>query len=159
MTVEMHEALTTQVSFLDVLWQGFAANSAQQYFEALLQAISNGAAILVDAGAVFERYVDAVEQEAALIASLLRNLYDALVFAAVACIIGTASIETVVGGIAGYGSAAVALAFAFERLWKVREALANIETVVSIVDTLINVGAPLAEFTVEVPIPEMVDAP
>ena len=159
MTTDMRDNLTLQVTYLDTLWQGFAANSAQQYFEALLTAISNGAEIITGAAGVFGRYLDGIEQMAQLVAELLRNLWDAIFWAAVACAIGTGTIETVVGGIAGYGSAAVLLAWAFDRLWKVREALATLESIAGLVDALVDVNAPLAAFTVEVPIPQMVDAP
>jgi hypothetical protein len=156
---EMHEFLSLQVGYLDVLWQGVAANSAQLYFERLLSALDQAAGLLSDAAAIFRRYTEGVDHAATLIAGQLHSFCDAVIFAAVATALGTATIETAVGGVIGYSAAGLALLHCYVQLYKVRETLQNLGTLADIVVTLVDINAPLALFTVSVPVPTMEDAP
>lgn len=156
---EMRGSLASAVAYLDVLWQGFAANSAQQYFAALLSALEDGAALITDAEGVFRTYVEGIENAAELIAGQIHGFVDAVIFAAVAAALGTATIETAVGGIIGYSAAGLALLRAYMLLYEVRGTLQNIQTIAETIETLADINAPLALFTVTVPVPQMEDAP
>lgn len=156
---EMHQYLTLQVGYLDILWQGFAANSAQLYFQDLLSALDEAAGLLSDAAAVFRRYTEGVENAAAIITDQMHSLADAVIFAAIAAALGTATIETAVGGAIGYSAAGLALLRCYVILSEVRGTLQNLVTLADIVVTLADVNAPLELFTVNVPIPAMEDAP
>lgn len=159
MTAEMHSSLTSAAAYLEYSWQGFAADSAQKYFADLLAALSSANTAIAEAERAFTTYVQGVVQKAEATAGLMFQLGDALIVAAAGAAFGTVTLETVVGAVGGYGTAAGALAFAAWKVYEIRDILQKVELAYTVVEGLVNTSTTLTDFTTTIPVPEMVEAP
>lgn len=156
---DMHGNLTSASAYINELWQGVAATSAQKYFAALLEAISEAQQAMSTAGDAFSSYCTGVVQQADAIEGLLHTFTNLVIAAAVAAALGTATIETVVGGILGYGTAGAALLGIYLTLYDIRGKLQDIELLYDILVALGNTYTTLTDFTTKIPVPTMVEAP
>jgi hypothetical protein len=158
MAMEMHDGLKSAASALAMYWQGFAANSAQAYLAALLDAINTAADELTTAGESFQSYCDGVEAAAEAIGGQMHAFLDAVIFAAVAAGLGTATIETAVGGAIGYSAAGLALLRAYMVLYEVRDTLQQVEDLIGVLDAIAATTQELGDFVSTIPVPTMEDA-
>jgi uncharacterized protein YukE len=156
MLEEMAGALKSSVGALDTYWQGHAANSAQAYFSDLLKAIGDTAQNLKSAQNALKQYSAGIEQLAALLTGQLEGLYNTAIFACIAAIVGTATIETGVGPLAGYGLSGVALLRLFFQVKEIRDTILSIQDLYVVLDTIDKLSTSMAAVTSSIRIPEMV---
>ncbi|WP_159500951.1 hypothetical protein [Microbacterium sp. 18062] len=152
---DMRGHLSSAVAYAGVQWQGYASNSAQAYFEDLLNALSDAQLALADAGVVFSDYCTGVIQSADEIAGAIYGLYDAVLIAAAGAAFGTGTAWTGGGAVAGYGTAGVSLLWAFKKLSDVNDILQNLSSLYSILEALGNLSGDLSNFAATLPVPAM----
>lgn len=152
---DMRGHLASAAAYAGVQWQGYASNSAQAYFDDLLNALSDAQVALADAGTVFSDYCTGIIQSADEIAGAIYGLYDAVLVAAAGAAFGTGTVWTGGGGIIGYGTAGVSLLWAFKKLADVNDVLQNISSLYSILDALDNLTGDLSNFAATLPVPSM----
>lgn len=159
MVTEMHDSLSHSAFALGQYWKGYAAESAQEYFDALTTALSHAGKLFTDLGRRFREYCEGVEKEAESIAGMLSALLDLVIVAAIAAIVGTAGSETVVVGVAGWGTTGACLLAAAKKLYDINGVLQNIKLFAEAADSLALAHTPLDDFTSTITVPSMVDAP
>lgn len=152
---DMRGHLGSAASFIKVAWQGYAASSAQDYFDRLSAVLGNAVQEFQDAGDAFASYADGVEGTAEAVSSALYGLLDSILIAAVAAGLGTATIETVVGGILGWGAAGVALLNAGRLVAEVNDQLQFLNDLGNILGSISNLSSDLSDFSSELPVPAM----
>ena len=158
MLEEMRGSLSSSMGAIETSWQGFAANSAQAYFADLLDAIDDAQTAFSDAGEAFDNYCDGVEQAADLIESQLHSLADLIIFAAIAAAAGTVTVETVIGGVVGWGAAGLAIWRAYYLVKETRDTMDDITTLITFLDTIGDLSSDLSDFTSKITIPQMVES-
>lgn len=145
--------------YLAYSWQGFAHDSADKYLTDLVEALTSAHSAITEAHRAFELYAKGIVQKAEAIAGLMFKLGDALIVAAAAGAFGTVTLETVVGAVGGYGTMAGALAFAAWKIYEIRGILQDVELAATAIEGLANGNTALIDFTTNIPVPEMVEAP
>lgn len=152
---DMHGHLSSAVAYVGVQWQGYASNSAQAYFEDLLNALSDAQSALDDAGTVFSDYCTGVIQSADQVAGAVYGFYDAVLIAAAGAAFGTSTAWSGGGGVAGYGTAGVSLLWALKKLADVNGILQDLSSLYSILEALGNLSGDLSNFAATMPVPTM----
>ena len=159
MVDEMRGSLGSSVGYLAVLWQGFAATSAQKYFTELLAALDTAKTVISDAAQAFEDYLTGIVQQADAIEGLVNALTDMVVIAAGAAAVGASTWWTGVGGIGGFGTSGGALLIAAGIVWDIRGKIQDLQLLYDILVSLENTYTTLSDFTASMPIPTLEDAP
>ena len=159
MVDEMRGSLGSSVGYLGVLWQGFAATSAQKYFTEFLAALDTAKTVLSDASQAFADYLTGMVQQAEAIEGLINTMTDAVIIAAAAAALGAGTWWSGVGGVVGFGSSGISLAVAAKAVWDIRGKLQELELLYDILVSLENSYTTLSDFTTSMPVPTLEDAP
>jgi hypothetical protein len=91
---------------LDGSWDGNAGDAAFTYFTALATAISGQQTALRTAGNGYHQAARGAWQLSSQLGNLLQNIADKGILLGISCLAGTATMETGIGAVAGYGMAA-----------------------------------------------------
>lgn len=152
---DMRGHLASACSYIGAAWQGYAASSAQDYFADLLDTLSRAHTELIDAGDAFDNYATGVEETAEAVAGAIYGIYDAVLIAVAAAAIGTVTIETIVGGIAGWGVAGIAILRGAALANEVNDRFQQLNDLITILSAMSNLASDLSDFTSELPVPAM----
>jgi hypothetical protein len=115
---------------LDQTWDGNAADSAYMYFSNLAAAVSGQQAAFVQAAEGYHRAAKGAWQLSNQLGNILQAVADKAILLGVSAAIGTATAETGIGAVVGYGMAAYQ---AVELLNLVNEASTIINTAGSVI--------------------------
>ena len=91
---------------LDGSWQGNARDAAYMYFGNLSGAISSQQIALNDLAGMYEKAAEGTYRIAETVSGIMKDIMDSAMIGAVAASAGTATIETGVGFVTGWGIAA-----------------------------------------------------
>lgn len=152
---DSHSQLTSTIAALGVYWQGYSANSAQEYFSKLLKVLSLAGELCFDSANAFKIYTDGVYAVIDTVTGQIQSLTDLLIVAAITAAAGAATSETGIGAVAGFGLSGLSLLAAAGELKSVWDALQNAKTLASGLDTIQKLSAQLDDFTAKVSVPEM----
>lgn len=155
MLSEVADNLEPAAGALKVYWQGYAANSAQEYFALLIGKLRDAGTELVDASDNFNSFLEGVEAEFDVLSGAAHGFIDAVIVAAVAASVGTVTAETVVGGVAGWSVAGLALLWASSRAKKVWDGVQELQTLLTILNAIDGLSADLSDVTATLHVPAM----
>ncbi|WP_336659093.1 hypothetical protein [Leucobacter sp. USHLN153] len=140
---------------LSVYWQGYAANSAQSYFAELVEKLRDAANEIGEASDNFNSFLEGVEAEFDVLSGAAYAFMDAVIVAAVAAAAGTATAETGVGAVAGWGVAGLSLLYAANRAKKVWDGVQDLLTLLDILKAVEGLTADLGNVTQDLFVPAM----
>lgn len=152
---ELADRVESVAGALSVYWQGYAGNSAQAYLADLQSALAAAGRNLRSASRNFREFLESVDQALALLAGAAHGLIDSLLVAAVAASAGAAGAFTGAAPVAGTTVAAVALFYAGSRVKKIWDGVQEIDTLLTILDSVKGLSADLSDFTRSFRVPEM----
>ncbi|MEO3748960.1 hypothetical protein [Plantactinospora sp. B5E13] len=146
--LDVSRNLTTGAADVSEVWRGNAAEAEQEF-----QLVLGGAAMT--AHGVLDRYADLYAQVSeaaknlfAALTNLLGKLLDALIMVCVAGAVGTATIKTGIGAVAGYGAAAYYAWQAYDLYKEISTVYGNAEVtfkslgaLISAVDARLGLGS------------------
>ena len=115
---------------LDSSWNGNAADAAYLYFADLSSAISSQQIALSQLAASYERAAEGTYRISETVSTIMKDIMDAAMIGAVAASAGTATIESGVGFVTGWGIAAYEAYKIAELADKARKLIAIATTVV-----------------------------
>ncbi|MEE6258725.1 hypothetical protein [Plantactinospora sonchi] len=115
---------------LPAVWRGNAADGCRDYLLRLGQAISAQEGVYRSVGAEYQHAAKLAYQEFELAGAVLGMLLDKLIEIGIAIAAGTATIETVVGGVIGYGVAAYLIKQAYDLWTEFNKIFANLDTII-----------------------------
>jgi len=118
---------------LDACWNGNAGDAAYQYFAGLSAAISAQQMALNQLAASYEKAAEGTYRIADMVANLMKDIFDAALVGVVAASAGTATIETGVGFVTGWGIAAYEAFKIAEAADKAKKLIATASTLISTV--------------------------
>jgi uncharacterized protein YukE len=116
---------------LDASWNGNASDAAYRYFADLSAAISSQQLALNELAAAYEKAAEGTCRIADTVANIMKDIFDAALVGAVAASAGTATIETGVGFVTGWGIAAY-------EAYKIAELADKAKKLISIATTVIG---------------------
>lgn len=140
---------------LSVYWQGYAANSAQTYFADLVSRLSDAATELGTASDNFNSFLEGVESEFDALSGAAHAFMDAIIVAAIAAAVGTATAETGVGAAAGWGVAGLSLLYAANRAKAVWDGMQDLLLLLDILQALDGLTSDLSDVTQNLFVPAM----
>jgi hypothetical protein len=117
---------------LPSVWRGNAADGLGSFLSAFSAALGDLSRECSFYAARYGEAAQAAQEFFAAVSKPVGDLLDAVIYAAIAAAVGTASVETVVGGIIGYGVAAFYVARAIEIYYVVQGAFDAFEAWVSL---------------------------
>lgn len=156
---DMRGHLASAAAYIEIGWQGYAASSAKDYFEKLNGVLSDAHVAFTDAGNAFADYADGVEGTAEAVGGAAYSLLDAVLIAAVAAGLGTATIETVIGGIAGWGTAGIAMLRAGSLVKEINDSFQELNDLITILTAFDNLTSDLSDVTTQLHVPAMEATP
>ena len=156
--VDVRDNLKSAVSAIGVYWQGYAANSAQEYFELLLAKLTTAATRIDDAANAFGDFIAGVESEFDALSGAAHGFIDAVLIAAGAFATALATAPTVVGepiaiggGIVG-GAALIACMIQLKQVWDIAQ---NVMTVLDLLSAIEGLSADLGNVAANLTVPAM----
>jgi len=145
---------------LDQTWDGNAADAAVNYFTTLAAATSRQQDALYECAKGYRDAARGAWQLSDQLGNLLQAIVDKAILAGIAMAAGTATAETVIGGVVGYGMAAYQ---AMEILELVNKASTIINTAGSVIMGLFGTGMIVSgeggDLSAAVPLPSAAYAP
>lgn len=155
MLTELKGRVDSCAGALSVYWQGYSANSAQEYFAELSKSLADAATQLSDASENFNTFLQGVDDLLGTLADAAHGFIDALMVAAVAAAAGTITAETGVGAVVGYGVAGISLLVALSRAKKVWDTVQDAMLLLDLLTSIQNLSADLSDVTRTLHIPAM----
>lgn len=155
MLEEMRGHVDSCAGALSVYWQGYAANSAQEYFIELSSTLGNAATQLTDASSNFSTFLQGVDDFLGTLADAAHGFIDALMVAAAAAAAGTITAETGVGALAGFGLSGISLLVALNRAYKVWDGIQDAMLLLDILVAVQRLSADLSDVSRSLHIPLM----
>lgn len=155
MLSEVADNLESAKGALSVYWQGYAANSAQDYFEHLLEQLRDASSEIGDAAGQFSQFLQGVELEFDALSGAAHGFIDAILVAAAAAGAGTATAPSGIGPVVGYGTAGVSLLWALKCAKEVWDGVQDALTILTLLDAVRHLSADLSDVTTDLHIPTM----
>lgn len=140
---------------ISVYWQGYAANSAQDYLADLLERLRDASRELDTAAGNFADFLEGVELEFDALSGAAYGFVDALIVAVIAFSAGAATVETGVGPLAGGAVGGVSLLWAAKKLKDVWDGLQTAMTVLTMLDAVSHLSSDLSDVTSTLHVPGM----
>lgn len=142
---------------LSVYWQGYAANSAQDYFAELIEKLQGAGQEIDGAAGSFSDFLEGVELEFDALSGAAHGFVDALIVAAAAFGTAVATVETGVGPLAGGAVGTVSLVWAAKRAKDVWDAIQTAKSVLTILEAVTHLSADLSDVTATLHVPAMAE--
>lgn len=149
--------LESSAGAISVYWQGYAANSAQEYLADLIERLRSAGRELKTGAGNFSDFLEGVDLEFEALSGAAYGFVDALIVAVVAFSAGAATVETGVGPVAGGAVGGISLLWAAKRLKDVWDGLQTAMTVLTTLDAVAHLSSDLSDVTAELHIPTMAE--
>lgn len=151
---ESHGALKSTIGAVLIYWQGYSANSAGLYFDALLKGIDSVASGAKDASKSIGDYCDAVKSSAEIIGGEIESLCDTVIFAAVSSLMGKRS---VVGWLAGESVATAAVLQAVSIWANIKSDIEEMKTIYDSLKAVEGLLGDMEDFAAKIHVPLMAE--
>lgn len=131
---QLGENVTAFANDLPAVWRGNAADGCRDYLLRLGQAITAQKEVYGSVGAEYRHAAELAYQQFDLAGALLGALLDKLIEIGIAIAAGTATIETVIGGVVGYGVAAYLIKQAYDLWTQFNKLYGNLDTIIKAIN-------------------------
>lgn len=148
---DMHSSLLQVFGGVALYWQGYSANSANEYLNDLLEVIKGAADGCTRVSEEITTFCDAVESAAEIVGGILEDLAIDAYIAALAIAAGKK--VSVVGWLLGGG----AIASGAKKWLDITGKISDMQTLVDAMTTAKDLGTKLSDITASLHIPEMVE--
>ncbi|WP_312168177.1 hypothetical protein [Microbacterium sp.] len=149
--IDMHSSLTQVFGGVSVYWQGYSANSANEYLDDLLDVIDGAADGCARVSEEITTFCDAVVSAADIVGGVLEDLAIDAYIAALGIAAGKKI--SVVGWLLGGG----AIAAGAKKWLDITGKISDMQTLVDAMTTARDLGTQLSDITESLHIPEMVE--
>ncbi|WP_417562148.1 hypothetical protein [Microbacterium sp.] len=138
-------------------WSGEAATAANVFFTKMAQNLTDAGTEITDLGPEFEAVARGMASTASALSGVFATILDAALVAAACIAAGTATVETIVGGILGYLCGGIGVGYA---VWLARSAYETVQSVLLFFDGLTAAIGFLSSFLAggaDLPVPTAYD--